>query len=257
MVIRPHLAADGYVVLRDAAPSLDDAWAYVTELVGERPEMIERQHIRPHAKGTSYASTAIATPLHTDSQDYLGAPPKLQIMACVRAAARGGESLLVDGRALLERCDPALRDALLHEPRRQRFYFGDIVGPTVALKRGHHVWTLSPIPHHDPIGEALARELARAPVIELALRAGDVLVVDNHRMLHGRTAFEGEREFVRVLAWLAAQPTDAARRLAAVLELVTGGAPPRIAREAGVSDGELYRWRTRALAAALAALDEL
>jgi hypothetical protein len=268
VVIRERLAAEGYVVLPGARPILDP-WTYVAELVGERPEMIERQPIRPHQHGTSFASTAIETPLHTDSQDYRGAPPNLQVMACVRAAPRGGETRLVDGWALLERCDPALRHALLHEQRRQRFYFGDILGPTVGEKRGHFTWTLSPIPHRDPVGEALARELAVAPTIEIALHDGDVLLVDNHRMLHGRTAFDGEREFVRVLAWFArplsphpqlrplpTEPTAGATRLDAVLALIAGEAPPVIARCAGISDGELYAWRSRALAAALVALED-
>jgi len=260
MVIRERLAADGYVVLPDAAPNLAEPWRYITELLGERPEMVERQPIRPHARGVSYASTAVFTPFHTDSQDYLGAPPGLQVMACHRAAARGGQTRLVDGRALLERIasrDRALHDALLHEPRRQRFYFGDVVGPTVATKRGHLVWTLSPIPHDDPVGVGLARELASAPVIELAVREGDVLLVDNHRMLHGRSAFEGERDFTRLLAWFTRAPSAGDRRLELVLDMLTGGAPPLVARRGGITEAELYALRSRALAAARAALEEL
>jgi hypothetical protein len=107
--------------------------------------------------------------------------------------------------------------------------------------------------------------LEREPVIELAVETGQTLVVDNHRMLHGRTAFAGtDRDFVRVLAWFAeplaphprhrARPVDDLGRLAVVLEMLTGVAPARLAAREGVSEAELYAWRNRALAAALAAL---
>ncbi|HEU4730353.1 MAG TPA: TauD/TfdA family dioxygenase, partial [Kofleriaceae bacterium] len=118
---------------------------------------------------------------------------------------------------------------------------------------------------------ALEAALARAPVIELSVNDGEVLLVDNHRMLHGRTAFTGERELVRLLAWLprplgehpryharvtrSADPAGAAR-LAAVLELVLGAPPSRLASREGITEAELYAWRTRALAAARSALDE-
>lgn len=271
MTIRERLLADGYAVLppperenreaRDAA----DPWQLVTDLVGVRPEMVERQPIRPIENGRSFASTTVFTPFHTDSQDYLGAPPALQIMICRRAASDGGATRLVDGARLLARLareNPMLHQRVLTEPRHHRFYFGDVVGPTVALKRGHLVWTHSPLPPTDAIGEALALELAHEPVITLPVRDGETLVVDNHRMLHGREAFSDQRrELVRLLAWLprplAMLATKVpASRIAVVLELLTGVPPARLAAREGVSEAELYAWRSRALAAAAATLDD-
>ena len=247
----------GYALL-PRADDVADPWAYVEALAGERPEMVELQPIRPRPDGRSFASTSGFTPLHTDSQDYLGVSPGLQIMICRRAAASGGETRLVDGFALLDRLqrdDHALYAALTTVPRTHRFYFGDVIGPTVALKRGHRVWTHSPQPPGDPIGEALARELARAPVIELAVKTGETLLVDNHRMLHGRNAFAGaDRHFVRLLAWFTKRATAEDHRLAVVLELLAGTPPARLAAREGISEAELYAWRTRALAAAKGAL---
>lgn len=34
----------------------------------------------------------------------------------------------------------------------------------------------------------------------LQLKVGDLLIVDNHRCLHGRTAFKGTRSLLRILA---------------------------------------------------------
>ncbi|MBX3160593.1 MAG: TauD/TfdA family dioxygenase [Deltaproteobacteria bacterium] len=268
------LATQGYAVLAAPAEAPHDPWLLVERLAGVRPRMVERQAIRPLPGGTSFAASSGFTPFHTDSQDYLGAPPALQVMICRRAAPAGGATRLVDGWALLEqleRDDHALFEALFAVARHHRFYFGDVRRPTVVAA-GLLAWTHSPLPPSDPIGRSLDAALARAPVIELPIRDGEILLVDNHRMLHGRTAFTGERDFTRLLAWLPAPlaehprygarvarrpaPTSADARLAAVLELVLGAPPARIAAREGISEAELYAWRTRALAAARDALDD-
>ncbi|MCX5746386.1 MAG: TauD/TfdA family dioxygenase [Proteobacteria bacterium] len=261
--VHERLRRDGYVVLTNHPLVVGEPWAFVEALVGARPEMVEVQPIRPRPDGRSFASTRGFTPLHTDSQDYLGVSPGLQVMVCRRAATRGGETRLVDGFALLAQLatrDPALHAALTTTPRTQRFYFGDVVGPTVATKRGHRVWTHAPQPPTDAIGEALAHVLAVAPVIELAIATGEILLVDNHRMLHGRHAFDDDaRELVRLLAWFPASepPTPSAdHRLQVVLELLTGVPPARLAAREGITEAELYAWRSRAFAAATRALVE-
>ena len=111
------------------------------------------------------------------------------------------------------------------------------------------------MPATDEIGVALAREIERQPVIEIAVSAGETLLVDNHRMLHGRTAFSGiDRDFVRVLAWFAPGRSGLGR-LSVVLEMLAGVAPARLAAREGVSEATLYEWRSRGLSAAKAALD--
>lgn len=255
--LRETLRAHGYVVV-PSAKDVVEPWGYVTELLGTRPEMVERQPIRPLPQGRSFASSQVFTPFHTDSQDFLGAPPAIQVMVCKRAAATGGETRLLDGTALLARLareNPALHAQLLQAPRTHRFYFGDVLSPTVAMKRGHLVWTHSPLPPTDHIGEALALELAREPVIKIPVRTGETLVVDNHRMLHGREAFDDpSRDFTRLLAWMPAEPTR--RRIDVVLELLTGVPPAKLAAREGISEAELYAWRSRALAAASSTLEE-
>jgi hypothetical protein len=271
--LRAALAAHGHAVVPAPVDAPHDPWAFVERVVGVRPRMVERQAIRPLPGGTSFAAGSGHAPFHTDSQDFLGLPPALQIMVCRRAAPSGGATRLIDGWAVLEqleREDHALFEALFAVARHHRFYFGDVRRPTVMLA-GALAWTHSPQPPADPIGRSLEAALGRAPVIELSVRDGEMLLVDNHRMLHGRTAFTGERDFTRLLAWLA-EPlaehprygkrvtrsplTRADARLAAVIDLVLGAAPARIAAREGVSEAELYAWRSRALAAARASLDE-
>jgi hypothetical protein len=279
--VRADLAERGYVLLPGgavAASAPADPWSLIERLTGERPLRVERQPIRKIEGGQSFASTSAFTPLHTDSQDFLGAPPGLQIMACRAPAARGGTTLLVDGWALtrrIEREDPSLYSELFTAARDIPFYFGNVVGPTVALKAGAVVITASPMPAREPVGRAFGRFLERAEIIEVAIAAGETLLVDNHRMLHGRTAFDGaERQFLRFLAWLPtplrvndhwlaragasrtrANPADAQRRLYVVMELVSGVPPAKLAAREGITEAELYRWRSTAFAAARAALE--
>ncbi len=213
--LREVLEERGYALLRpdpaQLSPELaaNDPWEAATRLWGEPPELIERQPIAAVPWGRSFASTSGVTPLHTDSQLYAGAPPDLQLMFCARPADRGGETTLLDTWPLLsaiERTDPGLFHALLHAPRRIPFVFGDVVGPTVSLRRGSVVFTQSPMAAPgDPLAERLRPHLDRADLTQVRPAGGDVLVVDNHRMLHGRTAFEDvERSFTRLLLWLLA-----------------------------------------------------
>jgi hypothetical protein len=256
------LARDGWEILRNRSIDVADPWAFVHGLIGARPEMVEVQPIRPRPDGRSFASTTGFTPLHTDSQDYRGVSPALQIMVCKRAAASGGETRLVDGRALIDAIanrDPQLHTALVTTPRRHRFYFGDVISPTMSDKAGHRrVITHSPLAPADPVGESFAHELSSAPTIELPVATGEILLVDNHRMLHGRNAFlDDQREFVRLLAWIHPRErmSTSESRLAVVLELLTGTPPARLAAREGISEAELYAWRTRALTAAGSALE--
>lgn len=290
--IRGQIEQRGFALLpkgpasAGAVDATVDPWSLVESLTGERPLVLERQPIRPIESGRSFASTRVFTPLHTDSQDLVGTPPGLQVMFCRRAAPHGGETILLDTWALLgaiERSDPSLYRALFSEVRSIPFYFGTVRSTTVARKGGALVFTWSPMPPEDAIGRALAAHLERAPVQSIAVATGDTLLVDNHRMLHGRRAFEGnERELTRLLAWmrvpfaspsalLSSADTWGPRlqsanhdrspavgpRLAVVLEMLTGVPPAKLAAREGVSEATLYGWRTEALSAAERALAAL
>ncbi len=298
--LRAELASKGFAVLRlgDLAREASIApWTFAERLFREVPRMVERQPIRPVAGGRSFASTDVFTPLHTDSQLHLGAPPGAQVMVCESAASEGGESHLLDAWALcesLERGDPRLFEALLRAPRRIPFVFGDVFGPTLALRGETLTFTHSPMaPGADPVATSLAPWIERAPRVTLKVERGDTLVVDNHRMLHGRAAFrDASRSFVRVLAWLSAPLGDhprlralaaaelarrrsqhpgalrvrsrfgvepvaqgeRARRLRVVLEMLRGVPPGVLAGREGVPEAELYAWRDAAIAAAAEAV---
>ena len=276
-----------------------DPWAAAARiLLGDRPDLVERQPIRAVPGGRSFSSGAMAAPFHSDSQVFLGVPPHVQVMACRQAAPSGGESLYLDTWALIatiEREDPELFARLFEVPRRFPFVFGDFFGPTVSLRGGSLVFTHSAFPEEgDGVASALRPFLESAAVIEVKAEAGDVLVAHNHRLLHGRRAFDGsERAFTRLLVWrrdplpspeawralaqdaaarlkaslptasapvrerlgLADEPDpQARRRLRVVLDLLRGVPAGVLSAREGIPEPELYRWRSTALSAALVAL---
>jgi hypothetical protein len=271
-----------------------------TTLLGERPALLERQPIRPVPGGRSFASGSMAAPFHSDSQSFLGVPPHVQVMACLRASGSAGESLYLDSWALLERIaseDPALFGQLFEAPRRLPFVFGDVFGPTVSLRGGSLVFTHTAFPEEDDEVAARLRPFVEtAAPIEVRAEAGDLLVIHNHRMLHGRRAFDDAgRAFMRLLAWrrepypapaawlerarrvgraleerLRDRPPlvrarfgaagddgpEARRRLQVVLDLLQGVPPGVVSAREGTPEPRLYSWRDAALAAALQALGE-
>lgn len=254
-MIPPGLEEAGYAVVRDEDAlrlARVDPWACAERLLGARPRMVEKQFIRPVEGAKTFAAGVDAAPLHTDSQQYAGRPPRVQVMVCEAQAERGGETVLVDTRALLARLtdvDPSLHAALHETPRRMRFYFGDLFCPTV-VRDGTESWFTHPpvCEPDDPVGQRLQAALREAPLVLLHPRAGDVLVVDNHRMLHGRRAFQDRRRaFLRLLVWTGPPVDEAERRLLVVLEMVRGVPPSRLAAREGVPEALLYRWRDAAL----------
>jgi len=149
--------------------------------------------------------------LHTD-QPFLDDPPRYQLLQCIRKASRGGESFVADGRAAYcylasteARLAELLRTVPLRFHRKQAAFERLVVAPLVAqatdadfLLRSSY-FTLAP--HALPFDEIeeLYRahdtfvRLVRAHRYTLTLEPGELLLYDNHRMLHGRSAFEGAR----------------------------------------------------------------
>jgi alpha-ketoglutarate-dependent taurine dioxygenase len=173
------------------------------------------------SSGGRYHKSNEGGELHTDGPQF-DEPPRWIGLRCVRRAAAGGVSKLVSAysihNALLEEVPQLL--PLLYEPH----HFHRKPGPETIfapifqwterdlrvrylgeyVRSGHRV---AGSPLDGARAEALAaldRALAQEArfAVELFLEDGDVLVHDNYRILHGRSAFQDEggpgRELSRV-----------------------------------------------------------
>ncbi|MEI2387642.1 TauD/TfdA family dioxygenase [Breoghania sp. JC706] len=169
--------------------------------------------VRSKAAPISNAYTAHYLPLHTDLPHY-ELPPGLQILHCLANEAEGGASLMADGLAvahLLRRTEPDVFARLSGTPVAFRFQDAEsefnarhpIIECDGAGNPVHVNWsnsTLAPLdaPFEDmpALRAAIQRFVAliESPrfLIERKLEAGEMLVFDNRRMLHGRTAFKPE-----------------------------------------------------------------
>ncbi|MFO0758818.1 MAG: TauD/TfdA family dioxygenase [Byssovorax sp.] len=212
---RPRIQAElddrGYA--RFHAPELlgmtGDPPAICRLLFGAEPLRMRCQEIRPDPRDplrTGYWRSIREAKIHTDGPA-LGIPPSALVMLCKQPAAEAGDTLLLDTWALLrviEAEDPALFAALFRVPRRLQFAEADHWGPTVSLRRGHLIAYHPPFP--DPACDIARRFqvfVDRAPKVQFRSAAGEVFLVNNHRCLHGRLAFEDlGRTFVRVMLWL-------------------------------------------------------
>jgi gamma-butyrobetaine hydroxylase len=156
------------------------------------------------------AYTRLALGLHTDNP-YRDPVPGLQILHCLRAGTDGGVTLFADGFAVAEALrleDPQAVNMLASTPI--RFEFADATT---------HLWAERPIIQQSDRGSVKAihynsRSIAplRLPlqdvpefyrayrafarllrdernVISTPLTEGELVVFDNRRVLHGRTAF--------------------------------------------------------------------
>ena len=138
--------------------------------------------------------------------------PGIQLLHCIRNEAPGGDSTLVDGLAAamaLEAAHPAWHAALVETEVEWRYD----MGTDTVIDRGH----VLEYDRHDRYRQIRLNTKLDEPVVRqghdltdfyagrrwltawsndpahqvtFRLRPGDVMFMDNHRALHGRTAFE-------------------------------------------------------------------
>ncbi|MEU5383248.1 TauD/TfdA family dioxygenase [Kitasatospora cineracea] len=151
-----------------------------------------REELLPHTDGTQVAE-----------------PARLVLLACQAGARSGGESILVDGSAVLRELASAHPDALTALTQPRAAYFGGTAGHFAPVLRqiGDGRWQirlrLDPeLARFSPDAEPhlpTLRDTVRRHLRTVLLRPGQALLIDNSRTLHGRAAFTGERLMLRAL----------------------------------------------------------
>ncbi|MEH6578711.1 MAG: TauD/TfdA family dioxygenase [Amphritea sp.] len=157
------------------------------------------------------AYTSIALPLHTDLANQ-ETPPGYQFLHCLQNKSNGGESTFVDGLRVLEELRKTKpeqfrllsqyaipfwfhddnHDIREHHPVINLDSFGNIV----EIKYNAHLAGIFDLPEAVMHDYYLAYRALMASLkdprfmIELKLKAGEMVVFDNRRVLHGRKAFD-------------------------------------------------------------------
>jgi gamma-butyrobetaine dioxygenase len=205
----------GFAILT-AGPTEPETVTRVAELFGFVRETNYGRFfdVKTVVNPTNLAYTGLGLAAHTDNP-YRDPTPTLQLLHCLASSAEGGENTLVD--AFRVAADLPRDDVELLAAHPIRFRYADASTdletetPVVSLDaRGEvqavHYNTRSAQPFrlpHDLVGryyEAYQRfgRMLEAPQyrIQFKLGAGDLFIVDNLRVLHGRTGYAasgGER----------------------------------------------------------------
>jgi len=170
-----------------------------------------------------------AVPVNTRKCDFLGPHTDtcwrtslsgLIYLHCLKSHDKGGKTLLVDGFSVLHRFRESSPDAfdLLAStllPFKAKVSNGDdwrAQGRIISLDADGEIcgirysagsidWDVYPFGKDHPVTKALSELEAclysEDASLQIQLQPGDMLAVDNHRVLHGRTAFDptaGERQ---------------------------------------------------------------
>ncbi len=212
---------DGFAILTGVPPAREHT-EEIAALVGKlRVTNYGIYELESKPRPAIVGDMAHALAPHTD-EPYRIDPPGITIFHVIEKAASGGASTLVDGfrlAAILRERDPAAFEILARVPAR----FHRSLAADRLFEYQH------PIIHLDGDGEVVAVRLldrALAPVdctiedvepfyaavrawlelayagegqIEFSVDTGEMLVFNNQRLLHGRTAFDlsGSRRHIR------------------------------------------------------------
>ena len=166
---------------------------------------------KPNAENVAYTSGHLG--LHQDLL-YLRSPPRIQVLHCIDNSCVGGESLFSDGsrtgQILLDSHDQQSIGRLAKDPVTYTYdkngHFYTMKRPLLFSSRAgfENVWWSPPFqgrpgnslfPRPEWLaGASIFRNLVNHPsaVYERKLKAGECVLFDNWRVLHGRTAFDVE-----------------------------------------------------------------
>jgi gamma-butyrobetaine dioxygenase len=203
------------VTIVDDMPDADEALAQTARLTGHiRPTFFgEYFDVRTHIAPTNLAYTARALELHTDTPAE-DAAPGVQFLHCRANSVEGGDSLFVDGAAVAEdlRAQHPADFAILSQTQipyycehdgydmraRQKVIELDGRGNVSGVTISQHMADVFDLPQDflDDYYPAFSRfgRMLQSPkyVMRFRLNAGECIVFDNHRIVHGRAAYTAE-----------------------------------------------------------------
>lgn len=222
---RQLVRTDGVAILTGRGTTAGDSVAAAHAIfVGEIREVSPPAEVREGGVGDRRRAGidhTVALPAHTDGFAYGERYPDHVLLACARSSQVGGESYVVDGYEVLDALRSASPEGELvqrlvdvavdqTEPGMQRSVT-PIVGATVRgrtmLRRfpfqrpsDHSTDPAADAEMIDAWSEAIVAAAADAPRFRLA--PGEIAVIDNYRMFHGRDAYDDlDRRMWRVRVW--------------------------------------------------------
>ncbi|ANP48343.1 hypothetical protein J2Z21_009820 [Streptomyces griseochromogenes] len=161
-----------------------------------------------HAHCTGFAGLGNGELLAHTERSGTPKPPRLILLVCLQPASTGGETILTDGLDIHARLASQNRAAAIAFSQPRTAYFGTGTGHasqvftveadgriSIRLRQdGLARWSPFVQPYLPALRTAIAASQHR-----LTLQVGQGYLLDNHRWLHARTRFTGDRRLLRAL----------------------------------------------------------
>lgn len=165
----------------------------IQEILSTLGEIILQTEIKENPESTRLLASNNAMGFHTDH-------PAANYIAwfCNSQSAIGGESILLDTRKLLDQLSNTSQQLLseITLKTHQVFHDDKISHPLLTILENeaqvyYASWLVNQpfFKEHQNILHRFEELIASATPTKLLLSEGDVLIIDNHKMLHGRQGF--------------------------------------------------------------------
>jgi gamma-butyrobetaine dioxygenase len=213
------LARNGCALLTGRGTDAGAAQAVAGDVLGELLALPDASAVREGGEGDrGLVGATEEMGVHADGFAYGDRHPDALFLLCARQSEEGGQSMLVDGQGVLQQLahiDPELHRFLHEVPVDHTEPDMHAACSPIVLRLPSGRCAIRRSPYLRPAADSVdpdrdATMIGRwsdllgalgtvAP--RFTLHPGEVLCIDNYRMLHGRGPFAGERVLWRIWAW--------------------------------------------------------
>ena len=167
--------------------------------------VIQTAEVCPKIDSRAAVNTVNEMELHTDH-------PRARWISweCIRQSSEGGYSLLKDTYLALKNIPSNTLEELtkVFINTHHKVFNDDLETYPVLREDGDKSNWVYYTPWFDrnsgnKAREAFLLEIDKCPVIKIRLQPGDILLIDNGRMLHGRTSIGGDQNRLLIRRWIA------------------------------------------------------
>lgn len=174
----------------------------LTEILSQLGNVINETDVIANSESKSLVTSDKYLDFHTDNH-----LAKYILWHCKKQAEEGGQSMLCDAEKVYAQLDVEEKSALskIHVYEHKMFPENRNSNPIVREIEGqrrfyYSFWLAREKYRELPVFKKWRELIQTASHIKLRLDENDILVIDNHRIFHGRTEIIGERNLKRY--WL-------------------------------------------------------
>ena len=200
--IKSEISGKGYTIIRYPASKNREG------ILASLGEVIQTTEIRENPQSTRLLASSQPMDYHTDHH-----AASFIAWHCKSQSATGGESLLIDTQQILSGLSESILSLLreINVKTHKVFYDDKPSLPLLSNTEDEHVFAIyyaswltsstASIKHYKAL-KKFQEELKQAKPIEILLSEGEILIIDNHRILHGRAGFPANSNRWLTRYWL-------------------------------------------------------